>query len=199
MTWLSKSSGRWVGNYPRARSEVVEVVEVMDQATGCARFSRPWRKETEVVCHTSRYSRVRWKETEGVEIVCHTSRYSHTRQEETAVVGLVGQASRYSRARRWNHQLVMGSMLRVVELKRRKERINGRTFANVPHLSAHFTAGLAFVQVIAILEVVSLGLKIRCGVGTSVRNLRLRGYLHRRNNRHAAYRPCGILAGNATE
>ena len=91
-------------------------------------------------------------------------------------------------------------MLRVVELKRMKERINGRTFANVPHLSAHFSTGLAFVQVLAILEVVSLGLKIKCGVGTTVRNLIMRGrgsYLHQRHSQHAANRPCGIPAGNA--
>ncbi len=65
-----------------------------------------------------------------------SGRNSRARREEIEVE-LVGQASRDARARREevkDDQLRKGYMLRVVELKK---RTNGRTLANVPHLSAH--------------------------------------------------------------
>ena len=64
------------------------------------------------------------------------------------------------------------------------------TFSNVPHLTAHFSTRLAFVQVFTILEIVPLGLK-KIGYCALLENA---SYLHRHRSLPAAYRLCGIPA-----
>ena len=64
-------------------------------------------------------------------------------------------------------------MVRVAKPKKKERGANnGRTFSNVSHPSAHFSTRLAFIQVLTILEVVSLGLKMNAGVSLLLENVR---------------------------